>query len=241
MVPGNLEATTHSTSQHGYLIYIVGNNLFQNVLLADHIEIHSKWKCTIVDKITTLLSLQKSGGTNLTAVLTDSFVLSDTNLIAALLTELKQLPPEWSLTLFNLNRQTSVEKKALQQGIKGFFYQEDSADTLLKGLAAVISGEIWLSRQMIAEIILDNSFEHKRNHPYNQTVTNDLTKREVQILALLNQGSSNNGISDNLCISPHTVRTHLNHIFKKIKVASRLEASVWAARNLFIQNNSTIR
>lgn len=240
MAPENLE-TTHSTSQYGCLVYIVGNNHFQNVLLADYIETHSKWKCIVIDNIAAIHSIYEAECPNLTAVLTDGFVLSDANLIATILGELEQLPTDWALALFNLGRQAGVEKKALQSGIKGFFYQDDSADTLLKGLAAVFGGEIWLSRQMMAEVILENSLEHKLNHVYSHACTNDLTRREVEILAMLTHGATNKGISDKLYISPHTVRTHLNHIFAKIKVSSRLEASAWAAENLFIRNSSTIR
>lgn len=233
--------TTHSTSPYGCLVYIVGNNHFQNVLLADHIETHSKWECIVIDQIATIHSIHEAKCPDLTAVLTDSFVMSAANLITPLLAELEQLPPDWALALFNLNRRAGVEKKALLSGIKGFFYREDSADTILKGLAAVFSGEIWLSRQMMAEVILENSFEHKLTHVFNPTCTHDLTRREVEILAMLTHGATNKGISDKLCISPNTVRTHLNHIFKKIKVSSRLEASAWSAENLFIRNSSTTR
>ena len=232
---------THSTSQYDCLVFIVGNNHFQNVLLADYIETHSKWKCIVIDHIATIRSIHETESPDRTAVLTDNFVLSDVNLIAPLLAELEQLPPDWALALFNLNRQAGVEKVALQSGIKGFFYQDDSADTLLKGLAAVFGGEIWLSRQMMTEVILENNFDHKRSHLFSHPDTNDLTRREVEILAMLTQGATNKSIADKLCISPHTVRTHLNHIFKKITVSSRLEASAWAAENIFIRNSSTTR
>jgi DNA-binding NarL/FixJ family response regulator len=240
MAPENLE-TTHLTSQYDCLVYIVGHNHFQNVLLADHIETHSKWKCFVVDNIAMIRSIHEAECPNLTAVLADSFDLSDANLIATLLAELEQLPPDWALALINLNRQAGVEKKALQCGIKGFFYQDDSADTLLRGLAAVFGGDIWASRHIMAEVILEYSSEFKQNHVYSHTCTTNLTKREVEILAMLTRGASNKGISDKLYISPHTVRTHLNNIFSKIKVSSRLEASAWAAENLFIRISSTIR
>ena len=68
---------------------------------------------------------------------------------------------------------------------------------------------------------------------HTHTYPHDLSQREVELLGLLTLGSSNEVIADKLFISPHTVRTHLNHIFKKINVSSRLEASVWASETLF--------
>ena len=59
-----------------------------------------------------------------------------------------------------------------------------------------------------------------------------LTPREREILDLIASGFSNQQIADTLFISPHTVKTHLHNIFKKINVKRRLQAALWAAENL---------
>ncbi len=121
----------------------------------------------------------------------------------------------------------------MQYGVQGFFYQDEPIETLLKGLAAVFGGEFWASRQQMAEVMLENGFELRRRQIPRRDYPLDLTRREVEILGLLTLGAANEVIADKLFISPNTVRTHLNHIFKKIKVSSRLEASAWAAETLF--------
>jgi DNA-binding CsgD family transcriptional regulator len=45
-------------------------------------------------------------------------------------------------------------------------------------------------------------------------------------------GATNEEIAARICISPHTVKTHIYNIFKKIKVPNRLQAALWAAKNL---------
>ena len=59
-----------------------------------------------------------------------------------------------------------------------------------------------------------------------------LTKRQAEILALVAVGHSNEEIAQKLYISAHTVKTHLYTIFKKINVPNRMQASLWAAKNL---------
>jgi LuxR family transcriptional regulator of csgAB operon len=59
-----------------------------------------------------------------------------------------------------------------------------------------------------------------------------LTKRQAEILALVAVGYSNEEIASRLYISAHTVKTHLYTIFKKINVPNRIQASLWAAKNL---------
>jgi two-component system nitrate/nitrite response regulator NarL len=55
-----------------------------------------------------------------------------------------------------------------------------------------------------------------------------LSLRERQVLALIGQGWSNEAIGEGLCISPHTVRTHVQNILEKLEMHSRLEAATFA-------------
>jgi DNA-binding NarL/FixJ family response regulator len=58
-----------------------------------------------------------------------------------------------------------------------------------------------------------------------------LTNRELEILVLISRGLSNQEIGEELYISTKTVKTHLYHIYKKIDVANRVQAALWAKKN----------
>lgn len=62
--------------------------------------------------------------------------------------------------------------------------------------------------------------------------SDDLTERQIEILALIAVRATNEDIADRLCISHHTVKPHLYKIFKKINVPNRVRAALWAAKNL---------
>ena len=53
-----------------------------------------------------------------------------------------------------------------------------------------------------------------------------LTGREKELLVLLLKGKSNKEISDQLYVSPETVKTHLQNIYRKLGVKNRMEAAV---------------
>ncbi len=55
----------------------------------------------------------------------------------------------------------------------------------------------------------------------------NLTQREQEVVDLLVLGKSNKEMADKLCLSGDTVKAHLQHIFRKIEVSTRLEAVVY--------------
>jgi len=57
-----------------------------------------------------------------------------------------------------------------------------------------------------------------------------LTARELEVLRLLASGASTKAISENLCISPSTVKNHTQNILSKLKAHSRLEAVALSRR-----------
>ena len=62
-----------------------------------------------------------------------------------------------------------------------------------------------------------------------------LTEREVEILRMLARGKSRRQIADELVISQHTVRHHLEHIYAKVGVGTRVAAALFAAEHDLIQ------
>lgn len=57
-----------------------------------------------------------------------------------------------------------------------------------------------------------------------------LTNRELEILSMLVEGASGHEIAQRCCISPNTVRTHVQSVLTKLQVHSRLEAAALAVR-----------
>lgn len=130
--------------------------------------------------------------------------------------------------LFNVmvNMPEDIELEAFVLGYRGVFYENISLDMLMKGIRAVFDGQVWLSRSSL------NHFYEKARETISQPGQKKdeaMTAREREILALIASGCQNCEIGDKLCISMHTVKTHIYNLFKKIDVPNRFQAALWAA------------
>lgn len=78
------------------------------------------------------------------------------------------------------------------------------------------------------------SVEKKSNLPYNTDKRPLLTSREKEVLALAAKGESNKDIAEKLVLREVTVKSHLNNIFKKLKVTNRTQAVLVAIQTNLI-------
>ena len=108
--------------------------------------------------------------------------------------------------------------------IRGVFYNDTNQDHLVKGLKAILAGEIWFSRDLMGRYLQ----RHRTTTQCSPELVNStLTEKELQILSYVVTGLSNKEIANCLDISDGTVKTHIYNIFKKIQVKNRVQAANW--------------
>jgi len=66
----------------------------------------------------------------------------------------------------------------------------------------------------------------------NHTTSGNLTLRDREILSLMASGKINKAMGDDLCISVHTVKSHIDNIYEKINVINRYQAELWGTKYL---------
>ncbi len=133
-----------------------------------------------------------------------------------------------SIAGINVDESAQFERYVAWPELKGIFFRETSEDNLLKGIQAIFDDECWLPRRMLTAYL-----ERTRNHrhaPSSAGVV--LTPKEIATLKLLAGGNSNGHIALQLHVSPHTVKTHIYNVFRKINVSNRVQAVHWALRHI---------
>ncbi|HEX9012892.1 MAG TPA: response regulator transcription factor [Anaerolineaceae bacterium] len=111
----------------------------------------------------------------------------------------------------------------LESGAAGYLTKEEAPETIIDAIRGVAQGEQgWVSRRVAAQM----SVWMREDEPEG----NRLTHRELEVLKLVVEGKTNQGIGLNLGISEKTVEKYLEAVFAKLGVSSRVEAAVYAVR-----------
>lgn len=212
-----------------WLIYILGPQKMQNELLAAflyketgivcQIENRDMFFCPTVDwpgKIMLFCDCQTKQYPDLLALV-----------VAANLSK----HPNFYPLLFNVMEKINVGDELVRLGVRGLFYDDEPLENLVRGIAAVRQGEIWLPRQLLSSCLASLRRREKPERP-KELKSTLLSFRECEVLQLVMAGYANDDIAHKLSLSPHTVRSHLYRIFRKIKVSSRQQAAAWAVKNI---------
>jgi DNA-binding NarL/FixJ family response regulator len=213
-------------------IQIVGPLKLQNELLAWFLHDATGLNC-ICGKDLDVESLPVQSQSKPVLVLLDCLSSDLSNLGSKLRVLTASGVKNYYLALFNVAAGQSIGNDMVSWGIRGLFYSDDPLTHLSKGVMAILKGEFWFSRDTLVKYLLEYSDAKGKQKKPN----NFLTSRETEILLLLASGVSNNQIAVGLGISPHTVKTHIYNIYTKINVPNRLQAALWAAKNLQVSSN----
>jgi len=120
--------------------------------------------------------------------------------------------------------------KAIDIGVDGYLLKNSSSSELLTAINAVMNDEGYIQPDLIPAL---NSRLVSRND--NKEKIDSLTKREHEVLKLVAQGMFNKEIGEQMGISERTVKNHISSIFKKIDVADRTQAAVFAIKNNLVE------
>jgi DNA-binding NarL/FixJ family response regulator len=124
--------------------------------------------------------------------------------------------------------------KSIKAGANGYLLKEIDAENLHKSIIEVTEGGAPMTPSIALKTL--NLLRDPTSLNSEPEEANDikLTKRETEILLQLSKGLNYNEISDNLIISPSTVRKHIENIYKKLQVHSKLEAVMIAQKKNLI-------
>ena len=130
---------------------------------------------------------------------------------------------------------------SLAAGAGGYCLKDVEPERLYSAIRSVVAGDIWLDSAIANKVLKQYSNPVTANPSamasvaaggpkMQQGLPEPLSARELEVLALLVEGLSNQEIADKLIISLATAKTHVRNILNKLAVDDRTQAAVSAMR-----------
>jgi DNA-binding NarL/FixJ family response regulator len=117
---------------------------------------------------------------------------------------------------------------AIQAGADGYLLKDVNPNELHQGILETLNGGAAMNPSIALKTL--KLLRNPINFENTETEEINLSAREIEVLEQLAQGLSYTIIADNLFLSPSTIRKHIENIYKKLQVHSKIEA-VQKARN----------
>lgn len=186
-----------------------------------------------MDPLLELIGEAASGeeGLKLALKITPDIVLLDLNMRdmdgMATLKALKEQGYGGYVVMLTVSDSESDVIDALRNGADGYLLKDMEPEEVLESIRAAASGQIAIPAELTQ--LLARALRHE-GRPVTSSEAN-LTEREQQILELIAESLGNKQIARQLDIAESTVKVHVKHLLKKLKLRTRLEAAVWSIKH----------
>ncbi|HEY7595881.1 MAG TPA: response regulator transcription factor [Actinophytocola sp.] len=159
--------------------------------------------------------------------------------VEALAARFAGLAPDAALLVLTSADDTELAARAAVAGFDGWVSKDSSTDELLDTVQAVCQGQISYSPEHVTAMVRMLREDAHHAAPATRLVAL-LSAREHDVLVAMVDGANSVQIAELLHLSRNTVRTHMRHIFRKLKAHSALEV-VKIARDAGIEPNPANR
>lgn len=146
--------------------------------------------------------------------------------------KLSRVSPRTRMLIFTIHQSEQLIYEALAAGVRGYVLKADAARQLVMAIEALLSGEPYFTGR-VTDLILRSYLRHGASRK-GKKMSDDLTKRELEVLRLIAEGKSSREAAALLNISPKTVEFHRSAIMRRLNCNSVADLIRYAARQHLI-------
>jgi len=140
---------------------------------------------------------------------------------------LKEKKVDVKVLILTIHNEVEYLMKAADIGVDGYILKDSDSSVLKRAIISILQGETYIQPELRAVL---KKRMNERQASLN-SLDENLTMREIEVLKLLAEGLFNKEIAYTLNISEKTVKNHISNIFKKINVSDRTQAAVYAIKH----------
>lgn len=148
--------------------------------------------------------------------------------------KIKKTCPNTAVLMLSAYKYSDYIIAAIQAGVDGYLLKDTPRSELIEAIRMIHAGQGVFNLEATGKILRRIT---AATNSIGLLGHDGLRSRELEVLKLVAQGMTNKQIANELSITENTVGTHLGNIFRKLGVASRTEAALYALKEGLISIN----
>jgi len=132
--------------------------------------------------------------------------------------QIKKTRPETKVIILSMHGHDRYIRELFSIGASGYLLKDSTGADIVKAVRVAVKGDTYLSPS-ISRLLIEDYVSMKKTSPQEELYAT-LTNREREVFQMIADGHSTREISEILCISVSTVKTHRAKIMEKLKLVN---------------------
>jgi DNA-binding NarL/FixJ family response regulator len=142
--------------------------------------------------------------------------------------QIKKIAPQTQVIILSMHSHDRYINELFSLGATGYLLKNSTGSDIINAIHAVVRGNHYLSPS-ISKLVVQEYISMKKKST-SDDLYGQLSNREREVFQMIAEGRSTREISDVLCISPSTVKTHRTKIMEKLQVENISQLVQFAIR-----------
>lgn len=142
--------------------------------------------------------------------------------------QIKKISPQTKIIILSMHSHDRYISELIGLGASGYLLKDSTGVEIIKAISSAIKGDVYLS-PTISRRVIDDYLTLKKTSSREDLYAR-LSNREREVFQMIAEGRSTKEVSDILCVSPSTVKTHRANIMEKLKIENISQLIQFAIR-----------
>ena len=130
------------------------------------------------------------------------------------------------IIIVSMHEDEVLAQRLLKIGAAGYLTKGAQVTEIVHAIKEVVADRRYIAPQIAQQLALAGTKADEE-----QSLMQELSEREIQVMMMILEGKRTNEISDNLCLSPKTISTYRHRLFSKLNIQSDVELAQLAMKH----------
>jgi two-component system response regulator NreC len=150
--------------------------------------------------------------------------------------QIKKICPETKIIILSMHSHDRYINELFGLGASGYLLKNSTRIDIIRAIEAALDGDTYMSPS-ISRRVLEDYVSLRKKSP-KEELYSQLSNREREVFQMIAEGRSTKEISEILCLSPSTIKTHRANIMEKLKMDNISQLIQYAIRLGLVEINS---